>query len=443
MGQIKKHPGKIMKTDLQQDFIETINKEYKKCAACGECRMVCPVYGVSGLEKNVARGRLALAKAVADGDLDLTDTMADSFENCLLCMGCVTQCAGGVDMVEVVLKSRAYYVAKKGLPMAKNLAFKALTTDRKYQNMGAAGARKAQALFMSTLPETSGLRLKFSLPGFSELGQRILPALPATPFITRQDRVYKAEQQKQSVLLFVGCAGNYLYPGIPEKTLAVLNTLGVEVMVLSGQGCCGAPVQAHADTNTLKKLAVNNVQLFSKHRDQKIITICSSGGLMLKKHYPRILAGTKFEAQALDMSRRTMDISEYLVDRIGIENIKSRIKQKISLTLTYHDPCHLGRGQQITTQPRKLLQAICENYLEMPDAKVCCGLGGTYGFSHAKISEQILDKKINTIAGMTKIPARLATGCPACIMQLVHGLHKHSLSVEVGHIVAFLHRALA
>jgi len=120
-----------MKNDSEQEFIEVVNKEELNCAACGECRMVCPVYAVSGQEKNVARGRLALAKAVADGKLELTETIALSFENCLLCMACVENCAGHVNMIEVVLKSRAFLSSKKGLPKGQALTLKALTADRK------------------------------------------------------------------------------------------------------------------------------------------------------------------------------------------------------------------------------------------------------------------------------------------------------------------------
>ena len=431
-----------MKKDPEQAFIETVNKEYSKCAACGECRMVCPVYGASGLEKNVARGRLSLAKALVDGDLELTDNIAESFENCLLCMACDTHCAGHVDMVDVVLKTRALLALKKGLPGIQALAFQALGADRKYQDAGAAAARLTQSLFMSKLPETSGLRLKLSLPQFAQLRQRLLPAMAEKPFIGKQDKVYDAEKHRQSILLFVGCASNYIYTGIANKTVQLLNRLGVGVIVLSGQGCCGAPVQAHADTKALIKLAGNNIQAFSKIVQLPIITICSSGGMMLKTAYPRILAETEIAAQALDISRRTMDISEYLVERIGIEQIKSQVKQKIPRTLSYHDPCHLGRGQRITSQPRALLQAVCEDYAEMPDAQACCGLGGTYGISHAEISEQILDKKISNIGNMDRVPSKLATGCPACIMQLTHGLYKNGLRIEVDHTVHYLWQAL-
>lgn len=94
------------------------------------------------------------------------------------------------------------------------------------------------------------------------------------------------------------------------------------------------------------------------------------------------------------------------------------------------------------SQPRALLQAVCEDYAEMPDARECCGLGGTYGFSHPEISEQILAKKIKSISGMDRVPAKLATGCPGCIMQLTHGLNHGQIKMEVGHVVQYLCQAL-
>lgn len=427
-----------MKKKIQQAFIETINREYLKCAACGECRMVCPVYGVEGVERSVARGRLALAKALADGDLELTDRVQSSFDNCLLCMACVENCAGHVDMVEVVLKSRAHVASLRGVPKVKALAFKALGTDRKYQDLGAAGARAVQSVCTAALPENSGLRLKLA-----RLNYPTLPPLAKRPFIGRQDRVYGADKQ-QKVVLFVGCAGNYIYDTIPRKTVELFNALDVGVIVLSHQGCCGAPVQSHGDLRALEILAVNNVQVLSdsEFMDCPVVTICSSGGLMLKQHYPRILAQTPFESAAKELSCRTMDISQYLADQIGIDTIKSKIKQKIPHTLTYHDPCHLGRGQGVTAQPRALLKAVCDHYAEMPDAGSCCGLGGTYGLSHTDVSRQILDKKTKNIAAMDQVPARLATGCPACIMQLTHGVSRAIPGIKVGHTVEYLWQAI-
>ncbi|MBU1697195.1 MAG: (Fe-S)-binding protein, partial [Proteobacteria bacterium] len=365
-----------------------------------------------------------------------------SVGNCLLCMACVANCAGQVNMVDIVLKSRAYMISEKSLSRVKALALKTLTCKRKYQDMGAASARAAQLVLMAKLPEKSGLRFKLSLPRFFEIRQKGLPPIAKHPFIGRQDREYKAAHQTQEVLLFVGCAGNYIYTQIAKKTIQLLNRLDVGVKVLSSQGCCGAPAHAHADTNTLETLAKNNIHAFSTPLKQPIITICSSGGLMLKKQYPQIFQGTRLAARAVAVSRRTMDISEYLTEQVGIEKIISRIKQKITLPLTYHDPCHLARGQQITAQPRALLKAVCHHYIEMPDAQLCCGLGGTYGITHTQISEQILGKKIQQVAGMTPVPAHLATGCPACIMQLTFGIENRALRVKVGHIVEFLWQAL-
>ncbi len=427
-----------MKKTIHQAFVETITREYLKCAACGECRMVCPVYGVEGFERNVARGRLALARGLAEGDLELTDRVQASFDNCLLCMACVENCAGHVDMVEVVLKSRAYVASQRGVPKVKALAFKALGSRRKYQDLGAAGARAAQSICTAVLPENSGLRLKLARLNYS-----ILPTLARRPFIGSRDRTYGSDKPKK-VLLFVGCAGNYIYDSIPRKTVALLNALDVGVIVLADQGCCGSPVQAHADSTTLETLAVNNVEVLSgsEFMDCPIVTICSSGGLMLKHHYPGILSQTQFETHAKDISCRTMDISQYLVDRIGIDTIKSRIKQKIPQTLTYHDPCHLGRGQGITAQPRALLKAVCDHFAEMPDAAMCCGLGGTYGLSHTDVSRQILDKKTDGFAAMDPVPSWVATGCPACIMQLRHGLSRVMPGITVGHTVEFLWQAI-
>ncbi len=424
-------------------FVDTVHREAAKCSACGECRMVCPVYGATGLERNVARGRLALAEALADGSLLLTPEIARAFESCLLCMACVRTCSGQVNMVDVVLKARACLSSRKIMPDIQTLAFQALTADRKYRDMGATTARKAQAVFMSGLPETSGLRLKLTLPRFKALGERLLPGLTPAPFISGRDQTYPALGQKRSVILFVGCASNYIYTDIAETSVQVLHHLGIGVIVPSGQCCCGAPVQARADTRTLRRLAGDNLRCLSGQPGIPILTLCASGGLMLKRHYPDILAGTALDGRAEEISRRTMDITEYLTEEVGLERIRSRIRRTLTDPLTYHDPCHLRHGQGVVSQPRAILRAICDQFLEMPNANGCCGLGGTYGLSHADLSMRILTEKTKKIAEMNPFPLELATGCPGCIMQLTHGCYQAGLRIRVRHTVQYLWQAMA
>ena len=83
------------------------------------------------------------------------------------------------------------------------------------------------------------------------------------------------------------------------------------------------------------------------------------------------------------MARATMDIAQYLVDVIGLERVATRIKTPLDLratrSVTYHDPCHLARGQGVRDHPRQLLRLACgPGFKDMAEADRCCGLAGTY-----------------------------------------------------------------
>ena len=94
--------------------------------------------------------------------------------------------------------------------------------------------------------------------------------------------------------------------------------------------------------------------------------------------------------------------------------------KKLDKKITYHDPCHLRKGQEITSQPRWLLKLIAgENFVEMRHPERCCGAGGTFGLSHKELSREILSEKArDTDDSGAEI---IASGCPGCLLQLTEG----------------------
>jgi len=101
--------------------------------------------------------------------------------------------------------------------------------------------------------------------------------------------------------------------------------------------------------------------------------------------------------------------------------------------VTYHDPCHASRGQKLTREPRDILGALPGlEYRELPEADWCCGGAGSYALSHYDLAMQVLDRKMENLK---KTAAEvLVTTCPACIIQLSHGVRRHGLKVQVKHL---------
>ena len=103
------------------------------------------------------------------------------------------------------------------------------------------------------------------------------------------------------------------------------------------------------------------------------------------------------------------------------------------VTVTYHDPCHASRGQNLICEPREIIKKLPGvEYVELPEADWCCGGAGSYALSHYELSRKVLDRKMNNVKQTGA--DLLVTSCPACMIQLSYGVRKHGLKTQVCHI---------
>ena len=427
------------KASTNRTHLDQIADELAKCARCGECRSVCPVFDSLGWEKYAARGKVALTRAVLDGKLELTASYAEVVNNCLLCLACVENCGSGVRLDRVILAARQELAEKRGLPVGRRIVHRLLSGGRELMDYLARGGSVVQYLLFKRLPETSGLKRRFPMPLMDK--DRYLPALVTRSFRSRLPEINRAPRTRQTVLFFTGCLVNYVYPRIGEAVVHVLNRLDTDVIIPRDQHCCGAPAETGGDLKTARVLARKNLDTLSAF-PQDIVTACASGGYMLKKIYPGLFERKDpYFRKALSVAARTHDINAYLVDRIGTHEIEKRIRRGGRQTITYHDPCHLFRGQGIAAAPRRLLKAVYgDRFVEMTDADRCCGSGGTYGLTHRKTSLAILRRKIDCIsaAGADGV----ATACPGCIIQIKDGIRQHGVKATVSHVIEWLYRQM-
>ena len=132
-----------------------------------------------------------------------------------------------------------------------------------------------------------------------------------------------------------------------------------------------------------------------------------------------------WEPRAAAFGKKIMDITEYLV-KAGY-----RPQAKRDVTLTFHEPCHLGRGQGLKTQSRELLKAA-GNYVEMKGADACCGGAGSFHLDYPAISDGMLEKKRQNIE---KTGAQIVvTECPACLTQMSKAAERSGGKFKVMHI---------
>ena len=411
--------------------LEDYREEIEQCVKCGACRAHCPVFGAEKREGRVARGKIALAHSVLEGEIDLEAKVLEDLSQCLLCGSCCTGCPNNVHTEDIVAAARRRIAEQQGLStFGKGVA--AVLGRPKLMNMLAKSGGTLSSLLFKKLPENSGLRLRFPAPYLEK--DRTLPPLTAKPFRERVPEIIPGDPQQPTVLFFTGCGINYMYPAVGEAFLKALKFLGVTVIIPKDQACCGLPAVSAGATQTVEKLAGQNLSALSRHKADHIVTACASCNAGLSSIYAEM--GDEFD----ELAAKTMDIFVFLANHGLPEKLAAWPKVEKRIKVTYHDPCHL-RSKGITREPRQILKALPQvEFIEMSDAGTCCGFGGTYSVYHPENSKRIGAKKAANIADSGA--ELVATDCPGCIMQLQDSINHAEGGQRSVHILELLSDAL-
>jgi glycolate oxidase iron-sulfur subunit len=415
-----------------------LRQELDRCMKCGFCMSVCPVYASEKSEGAVARGKIAIAEAVLAGDLAIDDReVIDTLFNCLVCKSCMQNCPSGVEFDRIMLDLRAAIVRKNGLPWLKAAIFAGLKSSRIMD-----GAMKAGALLQG-LVFREDLRLRAISPrspfaivsrhaGFDE--NRLFPAPTTKPLRDRVPALIPARDAKMRVAFFTGCSFHYFYPGTGQDLIDVLTENHVEVVVPKEQQCCGTPALVHGDVESARTLARRNLDAMEKSGAAYIVTGCGSCGGAWQHEFQRLLGDDQeYAAKVEHWSTRTFDISTFLTTVIPYRVPRGQV----DVVVTYHDSCHLKKSMKVFREPREILRSIPGViFKEMSKPDACCGSGGSYGLTHSATSASIAERKATDAAatGATTV----ATGCPACMMQLLDSTHRFGSKQRVRHYISLL-----
>jgi len=232
----------------------------------------------------------------------------------------------------------------------------------------------------------------------------------------------KIRDKKPKVAFFTGCLTDYRHPEIGFALLKVLEKNDIDVIVPEDQVCCGSPLIRTGQTDLVEELVEKNREVFKGY--DTIITVCAGCGATLKNDYPKY--GVKFNV---------LDISEFLVDNLNTEDMKP-----LNMRVTYHDPCHLNRGQGITREPRELLRKIKGiEFVEMEKPDQCCGAGGGVRSGKPEIAAALGKKKAKMIDELN-VDA-VITICPFCQNNIIASLKEEGLDIPVLNILQLLEMA--
>lgn len=418
---------------LPDDLIRPREHEYLNCIRCGLCLAVCPTYREYKNETASPRGRVALARKGLEGELELSPNLIEQMYNCFDCMACDVICPVGIKPAELALEMR--HVQEQLQPAGwKDTLFGGVIAKPGRMELATLPLRIYQKLGLRKLVYTLGIR-KFFPRQLRDM-EAMLPHQPTRPLRQVLPEITPAKgKSRHRVGFFLGCAQSLMFAEESAATVRVLARNGCTVITPKDTTCCGMPAAGYGRMDLVKQHARTNIALFENSDLELIVTDCATCGSKLKE-YGEILADEpEWAERASAFSAKVRDVSEFLMS-IPLEKPGGRIEARV----TYHDPCHLRRAQDVWQQPRELLQLIDGiEYVELPEADWCCGSAGSQLITHYETSLKVLDRKMENLAGTGA--EMIASGCPGCQMQLATGIKRQKLDVEVVHPISLLDRA--
>jgi len=418
--------------------LATLMKELKDqlalCMRCGTCQSVCPLFAQTGREADVARGKLALLDGLLQEMFKNPEGVYDRLDRCLLCGSCAAACPSGVKVLDIFIKARVILTTYIGLPWIKKIILrKFLSHPRTFDRLIQWGS-KFQKLFFRPVNDTLKTSCVRFLPFL--LSKRHIVSLAPEPFHCHIPSLNtKTGHSGIRVAIFVGCLIDKIYPNIAQATLDVLSHHGVGVFLPENQGCCGIPAISAGDATTFNRLVRHNLEQFNGVDFDYLITSCATCTSTIKNIWPMMFQDESGEIKASveKIAEKTMDISQFLVSKIGLKTGNNNNSENIK-TVTYHDPCHLKKSLGVSKEPRDLIKANPRYLLrEMRDADTCCGMGGSFNLQYYDISSDIGKVKLENIklSGCSIV----ATSCPACMIQIADMLSKSGKHFAVKHPV--------
>jgi L-lactate dehydrogenase complex protein LldE len=236
------------------------------------------------------------------------------------------------------------------------------------------------------------------------------------------------------VALFITCFNDTLFPATGRAVVELLERLGHRVAFPEQQTCCG---QMHANTGYRDEAAAlmrRFVRVFAG--EELIVSPSASCVAMVRDQYPRLAALASdgaLEREVAPLVPRVLELSELLVDRLGVEDVGASFAHRV----TYHPTCHSLRLLHVGDRPLRLLRAVRDiDLVDLGDAEECCGFGGTFAVKNADTSSAILtDKLRHVLAARAEVCVASDT---SCLMHIGGALRRQRAGVRTMHLAEIL-----
>jgi len=240
------------------------------------------------------------------------------------------------------------------------------------------------------------------------------------------------------IALFATCLGDAMFADVSRATVVVLERLGHTVVFPAAQTCCG---QMHVNTGYIDEagpLVRHHVETFERALETCDVVVAPSGSCVGSvRHQHAMVAranGTpELAERAEQVAARTYELSELLVDVLGVTDVGAYYPHRV----TYHPTCHSLRMLHVGDKPVRLLRAVRGlDLIELPAADSCCGFGGTFSVKNSDVSTAMLaDKMSNVVSTRAEV---CTAGDSSCLMHIGGGLSRLRAGVRTVHLAEIL-----
>jgi len=375
----------------------------QKCVKCALCKSVCPTYPYIKEEGGFARGRLALAEMLLNGEISETKEAYKHLDQCAMCRRCEWICPNGVEYKEIIVSARN----KQDRSLIKETGLKAL--DILQSNVG----RKAVKFLGKVMDKLPYKEFRVFFPTGAV---KFMPKPDGKAFSLR-GKTFKAEQEKGKLLFFTGCMIDAFYSKTGESVVKLMNRAGWTVIVPEDIKCCGAPHYYSGNISAFEKLKEHNLKEMGKYEFDAIVVACPTCGGALQEDY--------------GIDKKVYDFSEIIFEsRLNFKGKGEKV--------TFHVPCHSYSAMKVSEKVfYGVIQRVeSDELIKGEKDKSCCGFAGLFSITNPKLSEKIQREKIEDI---NKTGADVVlTSCPGCVLNLTDGVKTYKTGQKVMHLADYL-----